>query len=116
MALDAALATKDYCYLTTKGRRTGRKHTIEIWFALRGSTLYMLAGGRERADWVLNMRKTPAVTIRVGETLVEGKARVIDGGEEERLARRLVFEKYSPGYGDDLSGWRYSALPIAIDL
>jgi hypothetical protein len=23
-----------FCYLTTTGRRTGRAHTIEIWFAL----------------------------------------------------------------------------------
>jgi len=23
-----------FCYLTTTGRRTGRLHTIEMWFAL----------------------------------------------------------------------------------
>ncbi len=44
---DPALAGEQYCYLTTTGRVTGRPHTIEIWFALDGGTLYMLAGGRE---------------------------------------------------------------------
>ncbi len=38
-------ADDDFCYLTTTGRVTARRHTIEIWFALNGRTLYMLAGG-----------------------------------------------------------------------
>jgi len=37
---------EDFCHLTTTGRNSGRPHTIEIWFALHGQTLYMLAGGR----------------------------------------------------------------------
>ena len=40
-----ALAALDYCYLTTKGRRSGSPHTIEIWFALHGDVVYLLAGG-----------------------------------------------------------------------
>ena len=34
----------DYCYLTTTGRRTGRPHRIEIWYAADGYTLYAPAG------------------------------------------------------------------------
>src|SRR6185312_13518616 len=37
-------ADLDYCYITTTGRRSGKPHTIEIWFALDGRTLYLLAG------------------------------------------------------------------------
>jgi hypothetical protein len=33
------LAGEQYCYLTTTGRVTAKPHTIEIWFALEGSTL-----------------------------------------------------------------------------
>ena len=32
------------------------------------------------------------------------------------VARRLVVAKYQPTYGGDLSGWRRSALPVAVDL
>jgi hypothetical protein len=44
VTLDSALGEEDFCYLTTVGRVTGRPHTIEIWFAREGSTLYMLSG------------------------------------------------------------------------
>jgi hypothetical protein len=59
VTLDSALAREDFCYLTTTGRVTGRPHTIEIWFALDGATLYMLSGGREHSDWVKNLKRTP---------------------------------------------------------
>lgn len=45
-----SFADDDFCYLTTTGRRSGRSHTIEIWFALSGHTLYLLSGGRDRSD------------------------------------------------------------------
>jgi len=41
----ARLASEDFCYLTTVGRRTGTRHTIEIWFARENGTLYLLSGG-----------------------------------------------------------------------
>ena len=32
---DGPVAADDYCYLTTTGRRSGRPHRIEIWYAAR---------------------------------------------------------------------------------
>ena len=54
----------DYCYLTTTGRVTGAPHEIEIWFALDGPGLYLLAGGGFGSDWVRNLVAEPAVTVR----------------------------------------------------
>ena len=109
-----------FCYLTTTGRVSGRPHTIEIWFALEGRTLYLLSGGGDRSDWVRNLQTRPEVTVRVGrrDALARaGRARVVaPGSDEDALARRLVTDKYQPGYGDDLSGWRRSSLPVAVDL
>jgi hypothetical protein len=31
-------------------------------------------------------------------------------------ARSLVFSKYAPRSGSDLTGWRDRALPVALDL
>lgn len=110
-----------FCYLTTIGRRTARRHTIEIWFAAApsGSTLYLLAGGRERADWVRNLMANPEVSVRIGRSGPEGPAtaRVVEAGtDEDALARRLILQKYAkPGSGD-LDGWGRSALPVALDL
>jgi deazaflavin-dependent oxidoreductase (nitroreductase family) len=107
---------EQFCYLTTTGRATGRPHRIEIWFALEGETLYMLSGGRDRSDWVRNIRRAPAVEVEIGDALFAGRARVVDEQAEDELARRLVHDKYATGYGGDLSGWRRSSLPIAVDL
>ena len=109
-----------FCYLTTAGRVSGRPHTIEIWFALRDRTLYLLSGGGDRSDWVRNLLRRPEVTVRLGRrdaAALAGRARVVEAGsDEDELARRLVVAKCQPTYGGDLSGWRDSALPVAVDL
>ena len=114
------LAAAPFCYLTTTGRVSGRPHTIEIWFALDGRTLYLLSGGDDRSDWVRNLQASPEVTVRVGRRDAPartGRARVVaPGSEEDERARRLVTDKYQPGYGGDLSGWRRSSLPVAVEL
>jgi deazaflavin-dependent oxidoreductase (nitroreductase family) len=113
----STLAAEPFCYLTTTGRSSGRPHTIEIWFALHGATVYLLSGGGQDSDWVKNLQREPTVQLRIGTRRFTGRARVIDGpAEEDELARRLVTEKYQPGYAGDLRGWREASLPVAIDL
>ena len=112
------LADKDFAYLTTTGRHTGKEHTIEIWFALRDGRVYMLSGGGDRADWVRNLRKTPRVRLRIGTQTANAKARVLRAGTtEDELARQLLDGKYQ-GWreGKRLSGWARNALPVAIEL
>ena len=78
----------------------------------------MLAGGRERADWVRNLVADPAVRVRVGDgDQVDARARVREAGsDEDGLARRLVLEKYQAPGSTDLAGWGRSALAVALDL
>jgi len=85
------LAGKDFCCLTTIGRVSGCPHTIEIWFALNGHTLYMLSDGMDRSDWVKNTLRLPDVTVKIKDRVIAGKARLVkDAGED--------------------------ALPVAVDL
>jgi deazaflavin-dependent oxidoreductase (nitroreductase family) len=105
----------DFCYLTTTGRVTSQPHTIEIWFALDGHTLYMLSGSHS-SDWVKNLLRNPDVTVRLGDTRFAGRARVVAHADEDALARRLVVEKYQPRSSDDLSSWGRTALPVAVEL
>jgi deazaflavin-dependent oxidoreductase (nitroreductase family) len=110
------LADEDFCYLTTIGRHSGRPHTIEIWFALQQSTLYMLAGGREKADWVKNALQHPEVQLKIRDTLFTGLARPVNDTQEDALARKIVYDKYTPRDSDDLTNWSRTALPVAVDL
>ena len=116
MAIDPSLGEESYLYLTTTGRVTGEPREIEIWFALEGNTVYMLSGGRDRSNWVRNLTREPRVTVRIGEVTFEGRARAVDDPDEDALARRLLPEKYSPGYSGNLDDWRARSLPIAVDL
>src|SRR5688500_5397276 len=86
-------STEEYCYLTTRGRVSGRPHEIEIWFGSRNNTLYLLSGSK-KSDWVKNLRKDPAVSVRIAQHTFTGTARVVKDAEEERTARYLVAEKY----------------------
>jgi deazaflavin-dependent oxidoreductase (nitroreductase family) len=116
---DAALADArddDFCYLTTRGRKSGRPHEIEIWFALDGTTLYLLAGAGEASDWVRNLRAEPDVTVKVHDVMYRAHARVVTDPEEDRRARDLVFEKFQPRNRGELVSWRERALPVAIDV
>jgi len=114
----SSLAEEAFCYLTTSGRVSGRPHTIEIWFCLSGSTLYILSGNgpRERSDWVKNLMKAPAVRVRIGGREFQGTGRVVSDPDEDTLARRLLLAKYEPTYSGDLSDWGKTALPVAVDL
>jgi deazaflavin-dependent oxidoreductase (nitroreductase family) len=109
------LEDEDFCYLTTTGRVTGGPHEIEIWFALKDETLYMLSGGRDRSDWVKNLRRNPEVTVRIAGTRFDGRARVVEEAQEDELARSLLVEKYEDAPGR-LANWRRTALPIAMEV
>ncbi len=113
----ALTSEEQFCYVTTTGRRTGRPHEIEIWFGRERSTLYLLAGGGRRADWVRNIAASPAVRVKVGGEVHRATGRVVEEPGEEALARHLVAGKYQ-GWreGQPRSGWASSALVIALDL
>jgi deazaflavin-dependent oxidoreductase (nitroreductase family) len=103
-------------YLTTVGRRTGRGHRIEIWFATRAEKLYVLSGGRDRADWVRNLQANAHVTVELGGEIHVGRARVLEPGDpEDQLARELLLAKYA-AEEDDLEAWGRTSLPVVIEF
>jgi deazaflavin-dependent oxidoreductase (nitroreductase family) len=112
------LTDEDFAYVTTTGRRTGRPHTVEIWFALSNGRMFLLSGGGDRADWVKNIRNDGRIRVRVGSRDVAAVARIVSpGSAEDAHARQLLDAKYM-GWreGRRLSSWARTALPVAIEL
>lgn len=111
------LTKEEYCYLTTKGRKTGNPHEIEIWFGMDGNSLYLLSGGRDRSDWVKNLLKDPHVTVRIAKYTFTAVARLVSEEKEEATARYMLAEKYQEWEnGKSLSEWARTALVVALDL
>jgi deazaflavin-dependent oxidoreductase (nitroreductase family) len=111
----ARWASEPYAYLTTTGRRTGRPHRIEIWFAAQDGRVYLLSGGRERSDWVRNLQANAHVTVELGDETHAGVAGVLQPGTvEDQRARELLVGKYREG--DNLDEWGRTALPVVIEF
>jgi deazaflavin-dependent oxidoreductase (nitroreductase family) len=91
-----------YLYLTTIGRKTGLPREIEIWFVSFDSKYFILAGHRENAHWVKNIRANPRVRVRVDDHTFDATARVLDKERDRAVyekAQRLERAKYGWGAG-----------------
>ena len=94
---------RQFLYLTTTGRVTGRPREIEIWFTERGGRYYLIAEHRERANWVRNIQARPQVNVRLGDHQFDAAARIVREDREPELAaavRALSDAKY--GWSDGL--------------
>ena len=111
------LAKEEYCYLTTKGRKTGKPHEIEIWFCIHADSLYLLSGGGDESDWVKNLRANPEVTVRIGKYIFAATTRIVKNSGEESTVRPMMAAKYQGWQdGQKLSEWARDALMVGIDI
>ena len=110
-------STERFCYVTTTGRRTGRPHTIEIWYVASGDTIYILMGGGDHADTVRNSRSDPRARVRIGEREYNAIARILEdeADGEAVFAREQIPRKYANEEAG-LEAWAQGALPVAFDL
>ncbi len=118
MSLPEELGAHEYAYLTTRGRRSGRPHTVELWFAVVGTSVWFVTDAGARRDWADNAEADPAVTVRVGDRAFAGRARLDPGDEgDAAVARRRLAARYQ-GWeeGRPLSEWAARGLAVAVDL
>lgn len=92
----ASVADEKYIYLTTIGRRTGRPHTVELWFAVAQGTLYLSHEGKY-TDWMKNILNKDRVTFTIRRLNWEGTARIVGGGDAFETGKSALYRKY---YGD----------------
>lgn len=122
VSLSAAAAREQFCYLITAGRVSGKPHEVEMWFAAHPdaadpTTVYCLSGGRDRADWVKNVRATPALRIRIAGTTYAATGAVVEGEPDDPRAREALSAKYHGWTGGDLPNeWAKESLPVAFRL
>lgn len=117
-----AQAREQFCYLITAGRVSGNPHEVEMWFATHPDgadmdAVYCLSGGRDRSDWVKNVRATPALRIRIAGTTFAARGAVVEGEAADPRAREALAAKYYRWRGGDLPNrWAKESLPVAFQL
>jgi deazaflavin-dependent oxidoreductase (nitroreductase family) len=88
----AALDRHRTLRLTTRGRKTGKRHTVTVWFLVDGKTLYLVTMNMKR-DWPRNVRKNPAVELDIGGTKLKGTSELVRGRKMDEV-RNLLCHKY----------------------
>jgi len=110
-----ALATTEFCYLTTRGRHTGRPHRIEIWFVAHDEGAYLLSDS-DRADWYRNLIADPSVTLEIaGESRRTTATPVERADPSNAIVRPAMVAKYQGGDGEDLNRWSRTAWVVRIE-
>jgi hypothetical protein len=100
--------------VTTTGRRSGRRHTIPLWFVARGEDgpVY-LWHCRGRTDWVANVRAAGTLDLDFGGGPVPACA-TRAGGEEREWARTAFHRKYLGARLFQLLGWSRRAIVFRV--
>src|SRR5439155_26224959 len=60
--------------LTVRGRKSGKPHTVKIWFTSSNGKTYVTSPRGRDADWVMYLRKNPIATLQIGATQLQGTA------------------------------------------
>ena len=91
-----SVADEKHIYLTTIGRRTGRPHTVELWFAVAQGNLYLSHEGKY-TDWMKNILSNNRVSFTIKSLNGEGTARIMGDGDAFETGKSALYRKY---YGD----------------
>jgi len=101
---------RSQCRITTWGRRTGRRHTVTIWFAAGDGDTIWLSTLRTDRDWPKNVAKNPDVEIEIGDLRLRGEARTVS---DEALCRRIEEALRSKYLVARIGGW-FGLRPQAV--
>ena len=110
------VADEKYIYLTTRGRKTGNPHTVELWFAIAGKKIYLSHEGAY-TDWMKNILEDNRVEFKIGKIQFKGNARIDESREAFELGKHALYLKY---YGkadeDTINDWFSESTIIEISM
>jgi deazaflavin-dependent oxidoreductase (nitroreductase family) len=93
-AIDFAALDRHWnCQLSVRGRKTGVERSVTIWFALGDGKIF-LTGDAKGPQWLRNARANPDVIVKIGNTRVRGRARVVEDPAEAESVRQRFVRRY----------------------
>ena len=96
---------RKYIHVTTIGRKTGKPHEVELWFALADGKIYLSHEG-ERTDWMKNAAKNRAVGVKIGSVRFDATAKILKAGSARDAGAKALYEKYyKPATKEVIDDW-----------
>ena len=108
--LASVLSDVEEIQLGVIGRRTGRKRTRPVWFALEGGTIYLLPVAGSNTEWYKNVLEHPSITLAAKGTRWTGRARPITS----RARVRAVVKRFRAKHGAADVKKYYSKFDVAV--
>lgn len=102
----------DMLLLTTRGRRSGRPHTVPLLYLLDGPHPIVIAswGGRpDHPHWFENLRADPDVVVQIRREVFTARSMIL--GEPERSIWYARAVSAYPGY-EDYQGRTDRIIPV----
>ena len=90
----AKVGEEKLIHVTTRGRKTGQPHIVELWFALNSGKVYLSHEGKS-TDWMKNIKRNGQVSFEISGKNFNGAARLLESSTEEAWeAKVALYEKY----------------------
>jgi deazaflavin-dependent oxidoreductase (nitroreductase family) len=98
--------------ISTRGRRSGKTHSLPVWFVLEGDTVHLLPVSGSDTNWYRNILSTAEITLTVDGQSLSVEPRPITQASlvEQTVARFRA--KYGAG---EIDRW-YSKLDVAVEI
>lgn len=109
MELPDGLIDEHYCYLSTQGRVTGRRHTAELWFVPASGGVYLMSGSGGLTQWCLNLQNEEQGVLRMGGSSWLSRASFLPDDEERSSVLKAFHEKYDPEHKNRYEPWLRNA-------
>jgi len=118
MAVDLTSYTKQSTVrLTTTGRKSGRQHTVTIWFVVADPhRLFVQHVRGPTADWFRNLSKQPDVQVDFGAGPLAARATPIADAAEVRRVLAAFRRKYLFAWVFQLLGMTKHAVAATIEV
>ena len=101
--------------LTTTGRRSGRRHTVPLWFVANGPAgPAYLWHNRGKTDWMANLRATGTAEVDFGAGPVAVRATRVEGAERQQAIDAFL-RKYLTARLFQLLGWTRQAVVFRLE-
>lgn len=115
MDVPAELLGERYCYLSTQGRVTGRRHTAELWFVPEEGGVFLMSGSGGLTQWCLNLQAEEQGVLRIDEHSWLARVTFLDEDDPDRYRALVGFhEKYDPPGKDRLEPWNRAATVVQL--